>query len=245
MKLDRELAKKAGKGAGLAVLGAGVGALGYQATDDSPTKDKVQNLNDKVEDLEERPTQEELDDRVADLKEDTVAREEYVELKSQVEQRFTQEEVDELVAEAKDREGLVDYLPVLVNEEVELRSGDVQPAHDVDAVDHNLEDHVQVADSADYDGDDLDAEEYDEVRAVYRHDDGHRYEVLVREFEDGDDADEYAEETRQAVDFADYGDDIKKDAALIRDGNTVVYLYGHAEVDEYDTYRFDAVRGQY
>jgi len=245
MKLDRELAKKLGKGAGLTVLGAGVGALGYHANDDSPTKDKVQNLNEKIEDLEERPTQEELDDRVADLKEDTVAREEYVELKSQVEQRFTQEEVDELVAEAKDREGLVDYLPVLVNEEVELKSGDVEPAHDVDAEDHNLDENVQVADSADYDGDDLDGEDYDEVRAVYRHDDGHRYEILVREFEDGDDADEYAEETRQAVDFADYEDDIKRDAALVRDGKTVVYLYGKADVNEYDTYRFDAVRGQY
>jgi|AKVG01.1.fsa_nt_gi gas vesicle protein len=251
MALDRDKLKKAGKAAGLGVVGAGVGALGSQQVDDAPSKEKVQNLQDqkadleeKVANLEERPTQEDLDNRVADLKEDTVAQKEYLELKNKYEQAYTQEEVDALVADAEEREGLVGYLPVLVDEEVELRNGDVEAKHDVQATDGNLEHHV-VADDADFDESDLDNEEYDQIRAVYRHDDGHQYEVLVRAFEDGDDADEYEGELRQAVEFADYDDQIDADADVIRSGDTVLYLKGEADVDDYDTYRYDKLVGQY
>jgi len=242
--MKRDTLRKAGKAAGVGVVGAGVGAAGVTVADDSPSEEKVQNLQDK---LSERPTQEEVAELEAELDslEDRPTKAEYAQLQNKLSQRFTQEEVDEIVADATQREVLVDYLPVLVDEEIELKQGDVSAEHDVDAEDHELEDHVNDVTDEDFDESDLDNEEFDELRAVYRHDDGHNYEVLVRTFDDRDDAEEYGSELEKAVEFADYEDELEEDAHVYSNGDTVVYLYGHANVDDYDTYDFEAVKGQY
>lgn len=251
MEINKAHLRKAGKVAGVGLIGAGLGAAGYNASDDSPSKEKVENLEENKEELENklsnRPTQDELDElnNQIDNLDDRPSQEQYAQLQAQLSNAFTQEEVDEIVADATEREGLLDYLPVLADEEVELESGDLSPKADRIAYDHTLRDDVQVAGSGSFDESDLDNEDFDEVRAVYRHDDGHRYEVLVREFEDGEDADEYETELRQEVDVADYGDDIQRDAEVVRNDDTVVYLYGYAKTQDYETYDFEAVRGQY
>lgn len=248
MEISKEHLKKAGKGAGALGVGAGLGAAGFTALDDSPTKDEVENLEETKQELQEklsdRPTEEEvkeLNNQVDNLKERPTA-EKYAELQKQLGERFTQEEVDELVADATEREDLVEFLPVLADEDVEIESLDSRK--DEEAKDSNLNKDVPAVED-DFDDDEFEGEDFDEVRATYNHDEGHDYNVVVREFEDSEDAEVYEDGLRDAVEDEEYDESLTEDAEVIRDGDTVVYVYGNADEEDYDSYDFEAVAGQY
>jgi len=148
--------------------------------------------------------------------------------------------VNEAVADATEREGLVDYLPVVVDEDVELEftRAEVDQTTNVD----NLEDRTRET----LDLDDEEGGEFDEVYVRYEDDDGHIYDATVRTFEDSQDADAYEEALREGVEDSEYDEDITRDAEVVRDGDTVVYLYGESDgTEDYDTYNFYAVASQY
>ncbi len=103
-----------------------------------------------------------------------------------------------------------------------------------------------VSDRDEFDLEDEEGEEFDELRVDYSHDeDDHDYRVLVRSFEDGEDADAYHEAVEDAVEDADYEEDPGEDAYVYRDGDTVVYIHGDAGSGDYGTYDFEALRTQY
>lgn len=250
MEITKEHFKKAGKAAGIGVVGAGIGAGAVSQTDNGPTQNEYQNLQEKadnlqskVAELEKRPTQDDLDelkDKVDNF-DDRPTKAEYQALQKKLAESFTQEEVNEMM----EREDVLEYLPVIADEDVEIESaGDLKADSDEAATDGRLDDDLTGI-SPTFDSNDLEGEEFDEVRAYYGHDDGHDYEAVAREFEDSEDADEYEEEVRQAVEVEDFDETIKEDAAVIRDGDTVVYLYGDADTDEYHSYDFEAFTGQY
>jgi len=241
-----------GKYAATAVVGVGLGAAGFAAYD-TPVQqtDKYQNLQDKVDNLNDRPTQDELNelqDEVDSL-EDRPTQEELTELRNQLSNAFTQEEVNEMVADATEKEDVFDFLPVVADEDVEVTF--LHAAEDRDATEGNLETFDRDAYgnvAVSLDSGELD-DEFDQVRATYEHEDGHTYQAVAREFEDSEAADEYEEELEDGVDDAEFDENIRKDAQVIRDGDTVLYLYGEAsdtdELEDYDSYNFDQVASQY
>lgn len=250
MKIDKDKVKKAGKYAGAGVVGAGVAAGGMAASDnaDNPQQ-QIQNLQETVDELNETVEAQEgtIEDREAtiddleaevDNLDDRPTQQEYTQLQNQLADAFTQEEVNEML----EREDLIEYLPVLADEDVEVLG--LAAEYDVDSDEDNLDDNVDAV-PGDFDDDEFEGEEYDEVRADYEHDDGHEYYAVAREFEDSEDADVYEEGLRDAVEDEEYDESLTKDAAVVRDGNTVVFLYGEAEEDDYNSYDFEAVTGQY
>lgn len=248
MEISKKHLKKAGKGAGVGVVGAGLGAAGLSVADDSPTKEQVENLEQSKQELEQklsdRPTEEEvnqLNNQVDNLKE-RPTQEEYVKLQKRVGELFTQDEVNELVADAQEREGLVDYLPVLADEDIEVKNLEVRD--DIEADEDSLDGNVPATPS-DFDGDEFEKEDFDEVVGEYDHDDGHDYKVVVREFEDEEDADVYEEGLREGVEDEEYDESLSRDAEVVRDGDKVVYVYGNADEEDYETYDYEAVAGQY
>lgn len=245
MEITRDTLKKYGKLAGIGVVGAGVGGAAMSQADTGPTQDEYQNLQDKVSDLNQTNSdlQDELDARptqeVVDNLKQTIQ-----DKNDKIDTLFTQEEVEDAVADATEREGLVDFLPVVVDDEVELTGTHVDA--DADATDSNqLNGGIQDG-TVNFDSSELD-DEFDEVHVTYTHDDGHEYKANVKTFEDSETADEYESEVEEHVDDQEYGDNIRKDAEVIRDGDTVVYLYGEAadSDSDYDSYDFDAVANQY
>jgi len=238
--MDRARLKSAGKYLGLAAVGAGVGAAGTSVADDDQSSE-LQNLEEKIDQLESDRS--ELEDQL----EQRPSQEVVDELEATVEQKneridslFTQEEVDDVVAEATEREGLVDYVPVVVDEDIELAatSAEVDGHVDEPAMEHYV--------SSPLDLEDEEGEEYDELRVDYEHDeDGHEYRVLVRSFEDGEDAYAYQEAVEDAVEDADHEEDPGEDAYVYRDGDVVVYVHGEAGGGDYGSYDFRAIQGQY
>jgi len=254
----QDKAKKAAKYGVPAAVGLGLGAAGTSVADDNQS-DEVQNLKEKVnklqeskqnlesqvaevegerdtlrQQLDERPTQEVVDNLEATVKQKN----------QRIDNLFTQEEVDELVADATEREGLVDYVPVVVDEDVELDSNSAEVDGDVD--EDAMEDHLDDDTESEFDLEDEEGEEFDELRVDYLHDeDDHDYRVLVRSFEDGEDADAYHEAVEDAVEDADYEEDPGEDAYVYRNGDTVVYIHGEAGDGDYGTYDFEALRTQY
>jgi len=235
-----------GKYAATAVVSVGLGVGGYATLYDEPVQqtDEYQNLQNKVDNLDDRPTQDklnELQDEVDSL-EDRPTQEELTELQNQMSSMFTQEEVNEMVADATEREGLVDFLPVIVDSDVELTQTDAVEDTQAD-VDYSIQ---GVGTTVELDSDEIEGEKKDYVTATYEHDDyNHEYVAEVRTFEASDDADEFEEELRQAVFVEDFDDELGEDAEVIREGDTVVYLYGSAETEELDSYNFDQVASQY
>lgn len=237
MEITQDKLKKYGKLAGIGVVGAGLGAGAFSQADSGPS-DTIKNLEDQVDELETENS--ELTDEVNELS-DRPTEAEYTELQNQVAEMFSQEQVNEMLA----REDVLEFLPVIADEDVEIESaGDLKADSDEAATDSRLEDSLTGVNPS-FDADDLEGEEFDEARAYYSHDDSHDYEAVAREFEDSEDADEYEEELRQAVDVEDFEDSIDEDAAVIREGDTVVYLYGTANTDNYESYDFDAFTDQY
>jgi len=242
MEITRDTLKKYGKLAGIGVVGAGLGAGAFSQADTGPTDDEYENLEEKVSDLNEENSdlQEELDARptqeVVDNLETTIQ-----EKNDKIDSLFTQDEVNDAVADATEREGLIDYLPVVVDEDVELKKAHAEADTSVDneALEHGTNEDIQLEDE--------EGEEFDEVSVKYVHDDGHEYRATVRTFEDSEDADAYEEAVRESVEDSDYDEDLAQDAEVVRDGDTVVYLYGNAQNinSEYDSYDFDAVASQY
>jgi DNA repair exonuclease SbcCD ATPase subunit len=233
----KQKAYKYGKTAAAAVVGVGLGAGGaYSQVDSGPSENQVQELEDRAQELQSekqeldsRPSQEVVDDLRKTVREKN----------EKIDSLFSQDEVDEVVAEATERESLVDYLPVVADEEVELEA--VGARADESASESNLNDYV--TESADYDAVELE-DDFDEVRARYVHEDGHEYYAVVRVFEDAGSVEEYENELRQAVQLEDYYEVVGEDVRVIRDGYTVVYLRGDADTDE-PGYDFDSVAEQY
>lgn len=239
MNITRQDVVNAGKVAGAGVLGLGIGGAAVSIADNGPTQDEYQNLQNQVEELEEENS--EFSDEVAQLETTVTEKQEQIaNLTSAVQQREevindlqeSNADLEEAVAQAGEREGLVDYLPYFGDEDVEL------DAVDAEVDEEASEDNLGV-------GDDYEGEEYDAVTADYSHDDGHSYFVKVVTFEDGEDAEEYAEGLEEYFFVEkDFDENGVEDAEVVRDGDTVVALRGSEDAEE-DDYDFESVVSQY
>lgn len=194
--ITREDVTYYGKFAAATVVGVGVGLTGY-AANDTPTKktDTYKNLQDELGTLE--GTNEELDEKVTSLQTAVTDKEERVNaLEASVEQRqkvikdlrAENADLEEALAAPQERAGLVDYLPVFSDSDVEL---DGNIAVEVDEP------------VTDGEGD------YDRLDVDYTSDDG-QYDVTVTEYEESEDAEDAVEdfrETQTPVKFSTDGDE--------------------------------------
>jgi len=190
--ITREQAKNYGKYAATAVVGIGVGLAGY-TVNDTPTQktDAYQNLNQTLQDAQSDNA--DLEDQISDLETTVTEKEDRVaNLESQVTQfnqtvedlRAENADLEDAVAQAQERVGLVDYLPVFSDEDVELQ----------DPISVSLDQEAEELDAisnSDYD--------YDELDVNYDSDDGF-YHVTIQQFESVDDAEERVDEFEEAQD---------------------------------------------
>lgn len=193
--ITREQAKNYGKYAATAVVGIGVGLAGY-TVNDTPTQktDAYQNLNQTLQDAQSDNA--ELEDQVSDLETTVTEKEDRVtNLESQVTQfnqtvedlRAENADLEDAVAQGEERVGLVDYLPVFSDSDVEFEDSGLDVVVDVEA----------------------DEGDYDRVTANYTSDDG-EYDVTVTQYEEDEDADDAVEdfrETQTPVEFSADGDE--------------------------------------
>jgi len=202
MKITKKDAKKYGTYALTGAVGVGVGLAGY-AANDTPTKQTqtYQDLEAQLSTVKatgQRTLQQnqEYKDQIAQLETTVTESEEREEnLEAQVRQfnrtieqlRAEKVNLEDAVAQANERVGLVDYLPVFSDEDVEFNG----------AIATTVDQPV-----TDGEGD------YDRVDVDYTSDDGNYY-VTVTEYEESSDADDAVEDLRETanpVEFTEDGD---------------------------------------
>lgn len=180
-------------------VGFGLGAGAFTVAD-TPTEQTqtYQNLQDKLDTAQN--DNEDLEEKIEDLNTTVTDKEERVSnLEDQVTQfnntveelRAENADLEDAVATAQERVGLVDYLPVFSDEDVEFDTGGLSVEVDQEAHDGNGE------------GD------YDRITANYGDDNGGNYDVIITEYEESEDADEAVEdfrETNSPVEFTEDGD---------------------------------------
>jgi len=184
--------------AAVGAVGIGVGAAGYAVTLDTPTTQttEYQNLQDNLTDAQNNNA--DLEDQVADLQTTVTDKEDRVtNLEDQVTQfnntveelRAENADLEDAVATAQERVGLVDYLPVFSDADVEFQGAGL---------------NVEIEESADADEGD-----YDRITANYSDEDGGEYDVEITQYEESEDADDAVEdfrETANPVEFSEDGD---------------------------------------
>lgn len=191
----KESTKTYGKYILTGAVGVGLGFGAFTATD-TPTKqtDTYKNLQDDLDTAQSNADN--FESQVAELETTVTDKEEKVSnLEAQVEQfnatveelRAENADLEDAVATAQDRVGLVDYLPVFSDGDVEFTDLGVE----VDA--------------------DSDSEEgeYDRISTNYTDEDGGDYDVEITEYEESEDADdavEYFREENSPVEFTADGD---------------------------------------
>lgn len=194
--MQTEQLKHYGKYAATAVVGVGVGLGGY-AFYDTPTDEtnQYQNLQEQLDEAQSENA--DFEEQVADLQTTvTDAEEREAHLEAQVEQfnqtvedlRAENADLEDAVAEAQERTGLVDYLPVFEDEDVEF-NGDITTEVDKDVTDGE--------------GD------YDQLDVDYSSDDG-VYDVTITQYEESEDAEDAVEDfedEQEDVVFTENGDE--------------------------------------
>jgi len=215
----KDQVKKYGKYGAVALTAAGLGAgAGVTQTDSGDTA-KVADLKEKVESLEQ--DKESLEGQVDTLQSTLADKGDRVEdLKSTVRQlQNSKEDLASELADVRDREHVLDYVPVFDNSDVELEN--------VTTVERDSH---------------YDEGEYDRVDMTFTdEDEGHVYRVDVRKFEYGEDAEDYFDDEQETAD-----DNLHMDA--YRDGDVVVVVEGveSSTGDENDfEYSYARLQNQY
>lgn len=220
--ISRDKVKQYGKYIAPLAVGAGLGLGGAVYADSGPTQDEYQNLNEKLQNAQDENT--DLESEVATLQTAVQGEEAKVaNLEGQVTQfketvkelRADNEDLEDAVAQAQERVGLVDYFPVFTeNTDVEYDNFDV----------------VEV--DEDYNGGEGDYTEID-VETVDE-DENHEYDLTVREFEEGEDANDYADDQRDyqdEVSFSVSGDEHTV-GITAKEGSAVNNFHIHYEDDD-------------
>lgn len=187
----KETTKTYGKYILTGAAGIGLG-LGYATVSDTPTE-QTQLYQNLKEDLNtSKSNADDLESQVKELQTTVTDKEERVSnLESQVQQfnttieqlRAENENLQDAVPQVEERVGLVDYLPVFSDSDVEFQN-DIAVTVDQEVTNGE--------------GD------YDEIDVNYKSDDG-QYDVAVREYEESEDAEdaiEDFEETQTPVEFS-------------------------------------------
>jgi len=188
--------KHYGKFVAAGAVGVGLGAAGL-AYADTPVQqtNTYQNLQDDYQSVQDENS--DLEAQVADLQTTVTNSQERADnLEAQVTQfnetvnelRDENADLEDAVAQAQERVGLVDYLPVFSDEDVELQN--------------NIKVFTDVDDSSN-EGD------YDRIDVNYESNDG-QYDVTVTEYEESEDADDAVEDFedgREDVVFTEDGDE--------------------------------------
>lgn len=176
-------------------VGIGVGVAGYAAYDTPTTQTtQYQNLQDNL--TQAQNNADDFEEQVKDLQTTVTDKEEKVSnLEAQVEQfntlveelRAENADLEDAVATAQERVGLVDYLPVFSDSDVQFETDRLNVVVD------------QSAEEGDY----------DRITANYTSDKGGEYDVEITEYEESEDAEDAVKdfrETNSPIEFTSNGD---------------------------------------